>query len=186
MSPCLFLPLSSPLLRVPLLPPLPLPHFCADCSFASSSPWVPVVIEKSPASETAFHKSRQSRQDAPAGKIQQQKDGPAAGGWPYPGGLGARSARVFVCVCLAPAPREHAKPPGGSLRAPAPLPGGFDASPCLCKYCQQPGSAWKMMQCLGKWERASSSRLLAGMPSLVSAECHAFAIGCTEGFFCAA
>lgn len=171
MSPCLFLPLSSPLLRVPLLPPLPLPHFCADCSFASSSPWVPVVIEKAPRQKPLSINHGRAGRMLRLEKSSSRRMARLLGAGLTPAGW-AHAARVSVCVCarLAPAPRGHAKPPGGSLRAPAPLPGGFDASPCLCKYCQQPGSAWKMMQCLGKWQRASSSRLLAGMPSLVSAE----------------
>lgn len=210
MSRCLFLPLSSPL-RVPVLPPLPLPHFsCPDCSFASSSSWVRVVIEKTPRQKPLSINHGRAGRMLGLEKSSSRRMAPLdAGGWTYLGGLRARTARVrvrvrvcpcvrvrvSVCPCACPCPCVcppvpgswgHATAAGGSLRAPLPLPGGFDASPCLRKSWQQLGSAWTMMQSLAKWESILLKAPGRHAQSHFCRECRAFAIGCAEGLFCVA
>lgn len=184
----LFLSLTSPALTAAL---------------PSSSPWVPVVIEKAPRQKPLSINHGTGGRMLRLEKSSSRRMARLLGAGLTPAGCAhaprlSLSLCVSVCPCvpvcsrvcprarLSPAPWGHAASPGGSPSAPLPLPGGFDASPCLCKYWQRLGSAWEMQQCLGKGERVSSPRLLAGMPSLISAECRAFAIGCAGGFFCAA
>lgn len=62
----------------------------------------PCRNRRSPTSETNLHKLQQSWQDALAGKIQQQRDGPTAGGWTY--------LPQCLCACVWEKERENTPP----------------------------------------------------------------------------